>query len=148
MADFLQLDENLLVAGQMDVYDIVKASETGIKMIICNRPDGESDGQVPSVDMEALLKTYNIDFRYIPITPGEIRRENVIATKKAFDEATGPILAYCRSGMRSTVMWAMVQAALDRMSNLQIIKKSSELGYDLNPIMGALTAVRDADLSS
>lgn len=147
MADFTQVDDNLLVSGQLDVHDIGRANEAGIRMIICNRPDGEADGQPLADDFAALLKTYSIDFRYIPVTPGQITRENVIATKKAFDEAQGPILAYCRSGKRSVVMWAMVQAASDRMSNLQIIKKGQELGHDLNPLMAAFSSVREDDLS-
>ena len=148
MADFQQLDANLLVTGQINLDDIQTASDAGIKMIICNRPDEEEGDHPRSESLDALLKTYGIEFRYIPVSPGQITRENVVATKKAFDDAQGPILAYCRSGKRSTVMWAVVQAALDRMTNNEIINKAGSLGHDLNPMAMAFNSVREADLSS
>lgn len=100
---FKQLAPDMYVAGQLEVSDMERALALGVNTLICNRPDGEAD-QTSSAAMAAAAQAVGIRFVYLPMaSPGDAARQ-----RDGFIEALadgGVILAYCRSGRRSTVLW-------------------------------------------
>lgn len=84
----------------------------GFKSVICNRPDGEAADQPEYVDVEAAAKLAGIETSYIPIYPGMMGHEEITAFKAAMKDLPGPILAYCRSGARSTILFEAAQTLL------------------------------------
>ncbi|PWL18705.1 TIGR01244 family phosphatase [Falsochrobactrum shanghaiense] len=109
--DIRQIDENYSVAGQINPDDVRDIAAEGFQAIICNRPDGEGGADQPDfaeiarVAEKAGLKTY-----YVPVAGGQLTQDDVDAMRAALDEAEGPVLAYCRSGTRSTNIYGIVQS--------------------------------------
>ncbi|MGE4327509.1 MAG: sulfur transferase domain-containing protein, partial [Pseudodonghicola sp.] len=54
-------------------------------------------------------------------------------------DATGPVLGYCRTGTRSTVIWALGQAGTLPVD--EILEKASAAGYQLDHLRPALEAL-------
>lgn len=140
----------LSVAPQISTADLPAIAQAGFKSIICNRPDGESADQTGYSEIESAAKALGLEARYLPAETGKVSDEQSAAFGKLMDELPKPVLAYCRSGMRSTTMWALANAA-----NLPlpgIIEAANRAGYDLKGLMrriinGGKTPVEVADVS-
>lgn len=105
-----QLDERTLVSGQIAPADVAEFQRQGVTMIINNRPDHEDEGQPLSGDIEEAAGQAGVEFRFIPIARG-IGPADVDAMRAAMDECgDGKMLAFCRSGTRSTLAWAVARA--------------------------------------
>lgn len=133
---FRQIDERILVAGQIRPEDVHDAKARGIRMIINNRPDNEEAGQPAGAAVEAAARAAGMDYRHIPVASG-FSASQVDAMAAALDEAEGPILAYCRSGTRSTFLWALARAR-EGENGKELMRKAAAAGYDLTPITNLL----------
>ena len=107
MTEFKPLDDHTLVAGQISVADLAEMRRHGVTMVINNRADGEEPGQPTSAEIEAAAEAAGLDYRYIPIVRGlgPAQVEEMVSALTERDE--GKMLLYCRSGMRSTLAWAV-----------------------------------------
>lgn len=103
-----KLADDFAVSPQITVGDIPVIKAAGFQTIICNRPDGESADQTNFEDIETAAKEAGLAIHYIPVA-GIMRREDVVDFSVALQQATGPVLAYCRSGARSTGLWELSQ---------------------------------------
>lgn len=137
MSDFRRITENVFVSPQISVADIAAARELGVTLVINNRPEGEEPGQTPGAEIEAAARAAGMDYIAIPITMPTLAQSHVTAMADAFDAASGPVLAYCRSGTRSTFLWALAQAK-GGMDPEGIVRAAAAAGYDLSPIRAAL----------
>ncbi len=130
---FRQLTETLFVAPQIDLASVAEAGAQGITLIINNRPEDESPDQVPGPEIEAAARVAGLDYVAIPITHAGFSQPQVEAMATALDRAEGAVLAYCRSGTRSTLLWALAEAKggadPDALSAI-----AAEAGYDVSPI--------------
>ncbi|MGE0776411.1 MAG: TIGR01244 family sulfur transferase [Sphingomonadaceae bacterium] len=130
---FRKVDDSISVAGQLSPEDIAEAARQGFTFIINNRPDGEQPGQPSGAEMEAAARTAGLGYAAIPITHAGFTKEQVTAMAAALESAPGPVLAFCRSGTRSTFVWALARArAGDDAASLAA--KAAGAGYDLTPI--------------
>jgi uncharacterized protein (TIGR01244 family) len=139
---FKKLTSDMFVAPQIDVAAIAEAKALGVTLIINNRPDGESDDQTPGAEIETAARAAGLDYVSIPVTQAGFSQGQVAAMKEAVTGATGKILAYCRSGTRSTRLWTLSEAAQngdpDALTNI-----AAKAGYDvsdLRPLMDMLKA--------
>ena len=107
MTEFKSLDDHTLVSGQISVADLEEARRHGVTMIVNNRPDGEDDGQPTSAEIEAGAQAAGIDYRHIPIARGMGPAQIEEMVSAMSERGDGKLLAYCRSGMRSTLAWAV-----------------------------------------
>jgi uncharacterized protein (TIGR01244 family) len=107
MTEFKALDEQTLVAGQISVADLEIAGRHGVTMVINNRPDGEDPDQPTSAEIEAAAEAAGLDYRHIPLARGmgPAQIEEMVSARSEL--GAGKMLAYCRSGMRSTLAWAV-----------------------------------------
>ena len=135
MTDFRKVTDDFYVAPQIELSDIARAAADGFKMVINNRPDGESPDQPTSAQMEAAAREAGLDYVYIPVRGGP-SREQVLAEQAALAEAEGPVLAFCRSGTRSIVTWSIGQAMAGERSREDLIGLGAEAGYDLSGVLG------------
>lgn len=133
---FRQLDDRTLVAGQLQPEDIAAAAAEGVAMIVNNRPDGEEPGQPASAAIEAAAREAGLGYRHIPVAGG-FSQPQVEAMAEAIDACDGALLAFCRSGTRSTYLWALARAQAGDGAE-EIEGKASQAGYDLAPIRGFL----------
>jgi uncharacterized protein (TIGR01244 family) len=134
---FRTLDESIMVAGQIQPADLAAAKAEGVTLVINNRPDDEQPGQPAGADIEAAARGLGLDYVAIPVTHAGFSHPQVDAMRAALEGATGPILAFCRSGTRSTLLWALARSSMgDDAATLQ--EKAVGAGYDLSPIRGII----------
>ncbi|MDB5698823.1 MAG: family phosphatase [Alphaproteobacteria bacterium] len=129
---FRQIDERMLVSGQIQPADIEDAASAGVTMIVNNRPDGEQPGQPASAEIEAAALAAGLDYRHIPVAGG-LSPDLVEAMGEALDAAEGKVLGFCAAGTRSTYLWALARLkAGDDVE--EIIGKAGAVGYDLSAL--------------
>ncbi|MDA3914691.1 TIGR01244 family sulfur transferase [Oleiagrimonas sp.] len=131
------LTTHLRVSGQVRPEDLPGLADLGVRSLINNRPDGEENGQPEHAALETAARRLGIEYRYIPVVPGQWTRDTVDAFARALDEMPAPVHAFCRSGMRSTTMWALQACAMD-MPVDQILRTAAQAGYDLSDMEGRL----------
>lgn len=99
------------VTGELSPADFAELAARGFKTIINNRPDGESEGQMPASMQEEVARQNGLDYVHIPATQRDLFTDGVVgAMADAMANRQGPFLAHCKSGMRSTILWAVVSA--------------------------------------
>lgn len=137
MSDFRRLSHSMLASPQITVADVAAAKEAGVTLVVNNRPDGEADDQTPGVEIEAAARAAGIDYLAIPVGGAGFSLPQVEALSAALDEAEGTVLCYCRSGTRSTLLWALAQAS--RGGDPEEIAAAAALaGYDVSPVRPAM----------
>ncbi|HEY2659307.1 MAG TPA: TIGR01244 family sulfur transferase [Caulobacteraceae bacterium] len=135
MADFRKVTDDFTVAPQIAPGDLAEAAKLGFTLVINNRPDGEQPGQPTSAEMEAAARAAGLDYVHIPVMggPGPAQVE---AVRQAVDAASGPVLAFCRSGTRSIVTWSIGQASSGARPRDELKQLGQAAGYDLSGVLG------------
>ena len=133
---FKQLTDELFVAPQLSLEDINEAIAAGFKTFICNRPDAESPDQPAEAELRKRIEEQGGRFVSIPVSGGNFTLEAVSEYKATVASAEKPCLAYCRSGTRSTVLWALGQ--VNEMSVEDILETAENAGYDLSHMLERL----------
>ena len=100
-----QLSDTVAATAQIRPEDIAAIAELGFSTIICNRPDGEDFGQPTADDIAAECKASDIEFHFIPVDRNGLTKEMVESFSSAVAQSKSKVLAYCRSGQRSSVLW-------------------------------------------
>lgn len=127
-----KLDDKTLASSQIHPADVAQLKASGVSMIVCNRPDGEDPGQPTAAEIQDAAEQAGIAFRNIPIRRG-IGPSDVEATEEAMAAADGKLLAYCRSGTRSALAWAL--ARREQGASVEELEQAAErAGFDLRPI--------------
>lgn len=130
---FRQLDREVFASPQISLDDVAVAAAQGIALIINNRPEGESDDQVPGAEIEAAARAAGLDYIAIPVTQAGFSEPQITAMVEALAHTQGPVLAYCRSGTRSTLLWALAEASRGAEPE-QLKGMAAGAGYDLTPV--------------
>lgn len=138
---FRQLTDRILVASQIDVGDVMDAAQAGVTLIINNRPEDESADQTPGEEIETSARAAGLDYIAIPVTHAGFAEWQVSAMAEALEKAEGKVLAYCRSGTRSTLLWALAQASKGEHPAL-LAEKAADAGYDLTPVTAMMDMLR------
>lgn len=133
MSDFRQLTENVLVSPQLALEDVAAAAALGVGLIVNNRPDGEEPSAPQGDEIAAAAAAAGMNYVAIPIGHAGFSEPQVNAMIDALEQAEGPILAYCRSGTRSTLLWALA-AAKQGVEPDDIARTAAQAGYDVSPI--------------
>ena len=126
-----RLEDGMFVAGQIGPDEVRELAAQGITLIVNNRPDGEEPNQPAGAEIEAAATAAGISYRAIPIS--QLTPEAIEATREALDEAGGPVVAFCKSGTRSTYVWALARS-LSGADGDTLVLQAAEAGYDLTPI--------------
>ncbi len=146
---FVRLADGFYVSPQISETDIAEAKALGIGLIISNRPDDEEPGQPANAALAAAAEAANVRYVEIPVDKRGIGRYHIDTLKETLHTHDGPVLAFCRSGTRSTMLRAYVRASEGDNINT-LLKEAADAGYDLYTIMPGLEAVaprrRRADL--
>jgi uncharacterized protein (TIGR01244 family) len=128
-----QLDDHVLVSRQIAPGEVPELRAQGVTMIVNNRPDGEDPDQPLAADIEAAAKQAGIDYRHVPIRRG-IGPSDVEAMQDAMRECgDGKLLAFCRSGHRSALAWAVARAE-EGVPREELEQRAAAAGIDLSPV--------------
>ena len=140
MSDFRPLTDHYSVAPQIDLEDVAAAKAAGFALVVNNRPDGE-DSAAPQGDAIAhACAAEGLAYAAIPIGHSGFSHPQLDALDAVLAGATGPVLAYCRSGTRSTHLWALTRArAGDDVD--AIVEAAAGAGYDLGGLRPMLEAL-------
>ena len=133
MSQFRKVTDAFQVSPQITPDEARAAAESGVVLIINNRPDGEVPDQPTSADIEAAARAAGADFIRIPIV-GRPTPEQAKAQAEAVAGASGPVLAFCRSGTRSITAWALGEAGRGR-DRAELVRIAAGAGYDLGPVL-------------
>lgn len=133
MTELHRLNGDLAVAGQINPSDIPALAAEGIRAIICNRPDGEAPGQPKYHDIERIAAENGIKTAYQPVVASDIGGNAAAEFDHIVGELPKPLLVYCRSGMRSTALWALSQVGKQPVTD--IVKQAASAGYDIRPFL-------------
>ena len=130
---FRQLNDRILASPQIGLAEVAEAARLGVGLIINNRPEGESDDQIPGAEIEAAARAAGIDYLAIPVTHAGFSESQVRAMAQALAASERKVLAYCRSGTRSTLLWALAEASRGQ-SPHALTAAAAQAGYDLTPV--------------
>ncbi|HEX7781747.1 MAG TPA: TIGR01244 family sulfur transferase [Sphingobium sp.] len=139
---FKRLDDGISVSPQLSLGDVGRAAREGFRAIVCNRPDAEETGQPDAATIRAEVERHGLAFAHIPITSGKTDAAEADAMAQALATLPKPILAYCRSGARSTTLWALANA--DTSDPVSLVRQAAGAGYDIAALEPQLQSRRKA----
>lgn len=139
---FRTLTDRILVAPQISVDDVAEAQAQGVTMIVNNRPDDEEPGQVNGAQIEAAALKARIDYIAVPVAHGGFAPWQLDGMAQALEQAgDGKLLAYCRSGTRSTLLWALTRARAGDHPDV-LAAQAAAAGYDISPVRQIMDALK------
>ena len=127
-----RVSDELAVSPQISVADVAEAAAQGFKAIVCNRPDGESADQIAYGEIEAAAKAKGLEIVWQPVISGQMSDDEGVRFGEIVDGLPGPVLAYCRSGTRCIMLWALSQAG--KQPTADIVRQAAAAGYDLSAL--------------
>lgn len=144
---FIAVTDAFYVAPQLSAADIRQAATDGFTLVVNNRPDGESPGQPTSEALAAAAREAGLAYVHLPVDAGGITPVHTGGLETAMDDAPdGKTLAFCRSGMRSILVWSYAAARFGKPVD-QIIDEAGAAGFDIAGHRPALTLLFDAHKS-
>lgn len=136
--DIRPLSPDYAVSPQIASGDLPALKAAGYTTVICNRPDGEVGPEAQADTIRAAAEAEGLTFVVNPVTPGQLTEDNVTLQAEAMAAAGGPVLAYCASGNRSSILWALAQAGNQSADDL--IAAAARHGYQLDGLRPMIEA--------
>lgn len=137
--DIRPLTPTYAVSPQISPEDLPLIAKAGFSTVICNRPDAENPPEWQAAAMAEAAAAAGLQFHNLPLTHQTMTAENVARQRDLINAASGPVLAYCASGTRSSVIWSLGQAG--HLSTDQILAATAQAGYQLDQLRPALDAM-------
>lgn len=126
-----ELEPGFAISEALTPGDLDEVAQRGFKSVICNRRPGEADDHPDDADLSARAKALGIEWRCIPVTPGNYSEADIAAFGKALDDLPTPILAFCRSGKRAVHLWAHSKSQAASCDIPALLTAAREAGHDL-----------------
>lgn len=139
------LTPNLSALPQPAADEIGGLADRGYRSIISNRPDDEAPDQPAWTDLKAAALARGLEAVHIPVAAGQIGEADIRAFREALERLPKPIAAFCRTGTRSTLLWALANEAC--LTADERIGIASREGYDLEPFRRLLEEANEAPSS-
>lgn len=130
------------VSPQISVEDIPAIKAAGFTTVICNRPDAEVPPSHQAETIRAAAETAGLKFQVLPLTHQTMTPENVEKQGAFIDASDGPVLAYCASGTRCSVVWALGHVSNPDVSVDDIMTTTQQAGYDLSGLRPTLQSLK------
>lgn len=131
-----RINNAVSVSPQIVPDDIAAIKAAGFTTIVNNRPDGEAPDQPSGEAIRAAAEAAGLAYHYIPLGREGVTPDMVEKTRSALEGSKGPVFCYCRSGTRSTTLWALSQAG--QRPATEIIAAAANAGYDISHLAGHL----------
>jgi len=133
-----QITADFSVSPQITPEDIPAIAAAGFRTIMCNRPDDEEPGQPDEAAVAEAARAAGLEMCAVPFSSASMTEADVAAFRAALDEMPMPMLAYCRTGTRCTMMWSLVN--YDALGPETILRATSAAGYDMSGLVAQLRA--------
>ncbi|MEI4233165.1 TIGR01244 family sulfur transferase [Roseovarius sp. D22-M7] len=131
-----RITDDFFVSPQIIPDDMPAIKAAGFQSILCNRPDGEDPGQPGYDDVARAAEEGGLRIRSVPIVSGHMTEADAEAFRAAYEALPKPILAYCRSGTRCTVMWSLTH--IETLGGDEILRATGQAGYDMSGLVAQL----------
>ncbi len=128
-----KIDARVSIAGQITPEELSDIATLGIKTVINNRPDGEARDQPPNEALQAAAAAANLNWYYLPVTMKSMSRQDAKSMHLILNEMPGPVLAFCRSGQRSSLLYLaslLRESSLDEVMELAKISGLHRVGLE------------------
>jgi len=135
-----RLADGLTVSPQPSPGDFPLLAARGVAMVVNNRPDGENPGQLPAAEAAEIARANGMEYRHVPVRLTDISADDVRAFGRAAAEATGPVHAHCRTGIRAATLWALNEVTSGRKSTDQVRATIEGVGFDSETALAWLAA--------
>jgi len=135
--DVKRINDHVSVSPQIRPEDVKAIKDLGFVAIINNRPDGESPDQPENAAIEQAAHDAGLAYHFIPLGRDGVSSGMIEQTREVLEGSTGPVFCFCRSGTRSTTLWALSQAGKAPAS--EIISAAAHAGYDMSHLLGHLS---------
>ena len=129
------------VSPQITVEDVPAIAEAGFVKVICNRPNIEVPAIMQSDVIGDAVRAAGMEYEVLELTHQTMTPENVALQRELSESCSGPVLAYCASGTRCSVVWALGRC--DTMSTDDILDATAKAGYTLDNLRPILDQIRD-----
>lgn len=101
-----QIADTVCVAPQLAPEAMAELARLGFKSVVNNRPDFEHGPDQPtSAAIEAAAVAAGLAYRHLPVDGGWQSPEQIAAFGELLKTLPQPMLAFCRSGARSTRLY-------------------------------------------
>jgi len=127
--DIRRITGDISVSPQILPGDIPAIAAAGFRSVLCNRPDDEEPGQPDYAAVAEAARDAGLEVRSVPIPLGPTPTATIRDFARALDEMERPVLAYCRSGTRCTMLWSMV--SYEALGGDEVIRRARAAGYDM-----------------
>lgn len=134
--DIRRITPDYAVSPQIEPEDLPEIVAQGFRTVVCNRPDAENPLELSSEVMRVATEAAGLRFVDNPVTHPTMTPDRIATQAQALEH--GPVLAYCASGTRSSVLWSLAQAG--RMPADEILSVTARAGYDLSGLRPRLEA--------
>lgn len=132
-----RINDDVSVAPQISPDDMPAIRAAGFTTVINNRPDDEAPDQPSSDVMKAAAEAAGLSYHFIPLGRDGVSAQMVEDERAVLEGSDGPVLAFCRSGTRSTTLWALTQAG--KMPATEIVAQAAHAGYEMSHLLGYLS---------
>jgi uncharacterized protein (TIGR01244 family) len=130
--DIRHLTETFAVSPQIAPEDLADIKAAGFTTILCNRPDGEVPPEFQADAIRRAAEGLGLGFVLNPLSHGSLTMDHIETQGRTLAESKGPVFAYCASGNRSSILWALSQAG--RVPTDDLIAAAAQAGYNLEGI--------------
>lgn len=137
MTRFIRLDDYVSVCAQLYPQDLPAVAAAGYSTLVCNRPDSESNDQPDTATMALKAKQLALEFHNIPVGGLSLSDDYVVRMADVMRRSNGPILAYCRSGLRSSLIWALA-AVRNGADPTIVVRQVEAVGFPTRVIRSSL----------
>ncbi|MFQ3665823.1 MAG: TIGR01244 family sulfur transferase [Sphingomonadaceae bacterium] len=134
MADIRPLSEAFAAAPQILPEDMAELAAAGFRHVVNNRPDSEVPAELQGEAMAAAAKAAGLGYTAIPVDHSGLSPAQVDQLRAVLAGAGGKVLGYCRSGTRSTMLWALAEAARGTSPDT-ITRAAAAAGYDVRSLL-------------
>ncbi|CUH52736.1 TIGR01244 family sulfur transferase [Shimia marina] len=141
--DIRQITDRFFAAPQIDAADFTALAEAGFGLVINNRPDGEVGPDQHSETMRAAAEAAGLRYVVNPLTMETMTPDRQTLQRDSIAACDGKVLAYCRSGTRSTICWALAHAT--EMEPTEIINAAAQGGYDISGLAPHLQSLKSGN---
>ena len=132
--DIKKLNDKVSVAAQIALHDMADIAEAGFQVVMSNRPDGEQPGQPTFAQIKAAAQHHGMEAISVPVVSGRMQPDDPAKFGTVLDAFEGKVLAFCRTGTRSSILWALDQKARGTPRE-EILAVTQAAGYDLSGVV-------------
>jgi sulfide:quinone oxidoreductase len=142
MQPVVYLSPAFAVTSALTAADFAEAARLGFRSVLNHRPDGEEDGQLPALAAARHAAAAGLGYRHLPASKLDLFTDEVVEGMiEALRGLDGPVLAHCKSGLRSAIVWAAAEARRRPVEEILAVLRGA--GFDLDFLRDELDTQAD-----